>query len=1767
MTDKLVTNSLSNSAITGNVISSGAVVSSKIATGAITLAKLEPEFASKFAAGVKVTNLYYDGLNTFADVDGGQTITLVGSGFSNNSQVVVNKTMASNVLVTNQYFLTFLAPPNPRGSYSVFVDNQNGATSFLPFGINYIPLIKFYSPSGFFGNLITPDNSVYEQISAIGDGALTFTLESGSLPSGITLNSNGSITGSTAITSVGNYNFNVSIFDNNLNKIYRDFFVTLAGGVRLTNVLYSTPSQGNLSAVITGGDTVTFVGGPFLSGGNIIVGNAAARAFTFSSSTTISFTTVATTAGTYDVRINNTNGTYAFRRNFLTFRPPLTWTTPAGLIGTLTELYPFNFSLSASTDASITYSIVTGNLPTGISLNSNGLITGTAISGQANVSSLSTYTLTVLATGAFGQNATRTFTVNLYSALVITGFVFPNNTLAANVGGGQVVTVNGTGFKPGVTLYLDNVIISSTRVASNQLTFTTPAKPIGNYNVYIRNTDATTSSNVAMKFSSVPVWGASSVIPNIDSNFEYSSNIFAVSAATSDSSILYYLATNINLPTGIIINANTGILSGNTSIVSNLTYGFSITAVDSELQTSIKNFTVGLVGTPVISQTTFKYFDVEGGLIKLKGNDFSRSAVINFDGSPATIYYQDLNSIVFFAPKKLPGRYPVYITQGVGLVSNTLLLEATDPEPGQIEYTVPGTYTFSYNSFFSNISVVAVGGGGGGVVAGGGGGSSGGGGGGLAWINGLTAYPDDTFTVVVGGGGAGGFNALGQYQGTSGSLSYFGNTSILVGYGGTAPDGSGYTLFPSTLNIPMKTGGRGGAYFASNAYGTYGGGDGGDAGDTATATQFAFKQGGGGGAGGYLGKGGSGGGFNSGGGAATLNSGGGGGGSGTSVNVGGGGGGGVGIYGKGVDGAGGGNGQDFFNGGTGGSSGTNGGNGGTKDGGAGGSYGAGGGGAGGGSAPTAGSRAGSGSVGAVRVIWGESRSFPDTNTANVRPIIMGTTGGNSIITLGSTYTTYVNASVGTGNISYSVYSGNLPPGMTLTSANINGNITGVVSGVTTGNANINVYSFNIRAIDSAGTRKTSNSYAVWITDQIQSLPFDPFNNFLAPNLAPVWVEPVGNITVNGIYFSSNIQAYGLSSLTYSITNVSSSINGATFGTNNKTISGNVGASGQVTVRATDLAGRFTDKIINIVTSNFFSIEYMIIGGGGGTSLTSGSGGGGAGGVLIGNLLIQSNNTITESFTITVGGGGVQAAGSDSAMVRQLNNSTYKGLGGGVGGATATAGGAGGSGGGGGRNNVYDFTTQIPGGAATQPTSQWGGYGNPGGYGFSYNWAFAGPGGGATSSYVDLYHSVAGGEGISPPGYSDLGYADRKYYASGGQGYDDPGYRGPDYFRQLGGGGTYFSPTGNVNTGGGSGGFGAIGTGYGVGVTNADYQGGSGIVVIRYPGFNNINDLGGNVKILTNGGNITVLNGYVYHQFPSSGTFTFARSVDSFVYLAVAGGGGGGSSSISPLGGGGGGGGIAEGNVIIQKGTIYTITVGAGGTAASNNTGSTYVAGSNGGNTSISSSAVGFGNIVAIGGGCGGSRTFAQGGFVGGSGGGAAGFSSVTTQTGASGITGGSGGTGVYLAGGGGGGASGATGGSGIFFNNKYTGGTGAAGKTITSLGPDSSDFKLGSPWQYAGGGGAGGSDLGGDGGGFASFGGGYGGRLLSPSQNDGGAGAALSGGGGGGGLNGGNGGSGRVIIRTLISVSNATISGSVVFSQDGDYKSYAFNGTGTITWN
>lgn len=261
------------------------------------------------------------------------------------------------------------------------------------------------------------------------------------------------------------------------------------------------------------------------------------------------------------------------------------------------------------------------------------------------------------------------------------------------------------------------------------------------------------------------------------------------------------------------------------------------------------------------------------------------------------------------------------------------------------------------------------------------------------------------------------------------------------------------------------------------------------------------------------------------------------------------------------------------------------------------------------------------------------------------------------------------------------------------------------------------------------------------------------------------------------------------------------------------------------------------------------------------------------------------------------------------------------------------------------------------------------------------------------------------------------------------------------------------------------------------------------------------------------------------------------------YLAVAGGGGGGF----PAGGGGGAGGLLTSTASLTVGTVYTITVGAGGNGGLV---ATSTLPTNGSNSVISSTGL---TVTAVGGGYGGSGGISTGvGASGGSGGGAGnngGSASGAAGTSGQGFAGGNNIGAVPYPTGGGGGASAV--------------GANAAGSASGAGGAGTASSITGTSVTYAGGGGGAGTAQGASAGAGGAGGGGAGGGAGT-------AGTVNTGGGGGGAsnagaFNGGNGGSGIVILSVATAFYSGVTTGSPTVTTSNGNTIIKFTTSGSYT--
>jgi hypothetical protein len=292
-----------------------------------------------------------------------------------------------------------------------------------------------------------------------------------------------------------------------------------------------------------------------------------------------------------------------------------------------------------------------------------------------------------------------------------------------------------------------------------------------------------------------------------------------------------------------------------------------------------------------------------------------------------------------------------------------------------------------------------------------------------------------------------------------------------------------------------------------------------------------------------------------------------------------------------------------------------------------------------------------------------------------------------------------------------------------------------------------------------------------------------------------------------------------------------------------------------TVRAIDEENQESDRTFSmtvLATSSPTAIDILVVSGGGGGGDRHG-GGGGAGGYIAQNSTSISTST---TYNIVIGGGGV-GGNYESVTGGSVRGSGAKGtqssfIGGAISIQPYAGGGGGtydgnpsdtpfGSGGGGGGNN----RPGLPGTA---------GQGNNGGNGGIPD---SGGGGGA---------DAVGGN--APTGYGGNGkqWLDGNYYGGGGGGAWQSS-SGPSTPGGLGGGGngawdiTGISG-GTTNTGGGGGGSRSNTE------PSAGQNGGSGVVIIRYPSsFLDAVSTTGSPTFTTSGG-------YKYYKFTGSGSITW-----------------------------------------------------------------------------------------------------------------------------------------------------------------------------------------------------------------------------------------------------------------------------------------------------
>jgi hypothetical protein len=270
-----------------------------------------------------------------------------------------------------------------------------------------------------------------------GNGPYSYALTAGTLPAGMTLNSAGTLAGTP--TAGGTFNFTIRATDASTGSGpysgSRAYTLTIAGPT-ITLSPASLPA-GTVGAVYT--QTITAAGGtaPYTFA---LTAGALPPGVTLSSAGVLSGTPTGGGTYTFTLTANDVStgtGPYSGSRSYsLTIAAPTIVVAPATLAsGTIGSAYTQTITASGGT-SSYTYAVTAGALPSGLTLSSAGVLSGTPASGG---SFTFTITATDASTGSGPYSGSRSYTVTI-APPAITGLTVTPSLICA----GNTVTVTAT---------------------------------------------------------------------------------------------------------------------------------------------------------------------------------------------------------------------------------------------------------------------------------------------------------------------------------------------------------------------------------------------------------------------------------------------------------------------------------------------------------------------------------------------------------------------------------------------------------------------------------------------------------------------------------------------------------------------------------------------------------------------------------------------------------------------------------------------------------------------------------------------------------------------------------------------------------------------------------------------------------------------------------------------------------------------------------------------------------------------------------------------------------------------------------------------------------------------------------------------------------------------------------------------------------------------------------------------------------------------------
>ncbi|MBN8422717.1 MAG: IPT/TIG domain-containing protein [Verrucomicrobia bacterium] len=625
---------------------------------------------------------------------GGVSVTITGANFTGTTGVTIGGTAATSVSVGDDSTITCTTPAHSAGTASVLVTNADGTNAANSlYTYQGAPTVSAISPAG--GPLAGGASVTITGTNFTGATSVTI---GGASATSVTVVSSTSITCTTPAGSAGT----------------ASVLVTTPSGTNAANSLYTYQGAPTVSAIaaasgpLGGGASVTITGTNFIGASGVTIGGTAATGVTVVSSTGITCTTPAGSAGTASVLITTPSGTNGANTLFSYVLAP-----------TVTAIAAISGSANGGATVTITGTNLTG--ATGVTIGGTAA-TGITVVDDTSLTCItpahSAGTASVLVTTPGGTNLAN----SLYTYVLTPPTLTDISPIAGSTAGGTSVTLTGTNFTgaTGVTIRgvaaTDVVVISATSIVC-----TTPAGTAGSASVAVTTPSGTAVNNLYTYVQPAPT------VTSTTAN-----GVSPARGSTLGGTLLTVTGTNFTGAGSVTIG---GVPATNVTVLSST----SLTCITPAGSVGTVSVAVTTVGGTSADNTLFTYelavpavTDISpasgtsagGTTVTLTGRSFTGATSVTFGGTAATrLVVVDDNTLTCTSPVGGAGTVqPVVVTTPNGsstdsITFNYVLALPTvssisppiGPAAGSTTVTLKGTY-FTGDTDLAGATGVTIGG-------------------------------------------------------------------------------------------------------------------------------------------------------------------------------------------------------------------------------------------------------------------------------------------------------------------------------------------------------------------------------------------------------------------------------------------------------------------------------------------------------------------------------------------------------------------------------------------------------------------------------------------------------------------------------------------------------------------------------------------------------------------------------------------------------------------------------------------------------------------------------------------------------------------------------------------------------------------------------------------------------------------------------------------------------------------------------------------------